>query len=83
MKKYLRELEMAGILLLAIGIVLSFVINVVYGAWPCGVGLLLMLAVIIYKAFHWKEYERENRQYIFIMLAAIILLFLQMVLMRN
>ena len=36
------------------------------------------LLVFLYKAFHWKEYERENKQYIIIILLTIIILFFQM-----
>ena len=59
MKKYLREIEVSGLILTAIG-------------------LLLLLVVFLYKAFHWKEYERENKQYIIIILIAIAILFIQM-----
>ena len=78
MKKYLRELEMAGLILVIIGIVLSIFFGVNYGAGPCGVGLLLWLATFLFKAFHWNEYERENRQNIIILTIAILLLILRM-----
>ena len=79
MKKYLKEIEIAGMLLLAIGIVIALTAGYNYGAWPCGFGLLLLLVPFLYKAFHWKEYERENKQYIFIILIAIVILFIQMI----
>ena len=82
MKKYLREIEVAGMILLAIGIVVALVWGSGYGAWPCGVGLALLLIPFLYKAFHWKDYERENKQYIVILLICILLLFLQMLRMR-
>lgn len=82
MKKYLREIEVSGMLLLLIGVVLSLFMGVGYGAWPCGIGLLCLLIIFLYKAFHWKEYERENRQYIMIILLAIIILFIQMIIKR-
>lgn len=78
MKKYLREIEVSGMLLLLIGVVLSLFMGVGYGAWPCGIGLLCLLVIFLYKAFHWKEYERENKQYIVIILLTIIILFIQM-----
>ena len=68
MKKYLREIEMAGVILASTGIVNSI----------CGIGILLMLIVFLYKAFHWNEYARENKQYIWIILLTIALLFIQM-----
>lgn len=78
MKKYLREMEVAGILLLAIGVVLSLFFTPRYGAWPCAVGILLFLATMVYKAFHWQEYEKENKRNIVIILFTILLLLFQM-----
>ena len=78
MKKYLREIEVSGMLLLLIGVVLSLFMGVGYGAWPCGIGLLCLLVIFLYKAFHWKEYERENKQYIVMILICIVILFIQM-----
>lgn len=82
MKKHLREIEVAGMLLLAIGVIIAFIWGYAYGAWPCGVGMLLLLIPFLYKAFHWKEYERENKQYIIIILICILILFLQMLKMK-
>jgi len=82
MKKYIREMEVAGRILLGIGVVIAFTIGYNYGAWPCGVGLLLLLIPFLYKAFHWKEYERENKQYIVIIIICIVLLYIQMIILR-
>ena len=82
MKKYLRELELASVLLLVIGVILSMVKSYTIGVWPCGVGLLMFLIVFLYKAFHWKQYERDNKQYIVILLICIFLLIIQMVTSR-
>ena len=79
MKKYLREIELASALLLIIGVVLSMVKSYAIGVWPCGVGLLMFLIVFLYKAFHWKQYERENKQYIVILLICIFILITQMI----
>ena len=79
MKKYLKELELASALLLVIGVVLSMVKSYAIGVWPCGVGLLMFLIVFLYKAFHWKQYERENKQYIVILLICIFILITQMI----
>lgn len=78
MRKYIKEIEVAGLLLIAIGIVISCFWGYLFGAWPCGVGLFLLLAIVIYKAFHWAEYERENKQYIVIILICIFILILQL-----
>ncbi|MBQ7513156.1 MAG: hypothetical protein IJS95_02055 [Prevotella sp.] len=82
MKKYLREIEVSGLILVIIGIVLSWIRGANVGMWPCLVGLLLWLITFLYKAFHWNEYARENRQNIIILLIAIIILIIQM-LMRQ
>ena len=82
MKKYLKELELASALLLIIGVILSLIKGYTIGAWPCGVGLLLFISVFLYKAFHWGEYERENKQYIMILMICIFILIIQMVMTR-
>ena len=62
MKKYLREIEIAGLILTAIGVGVSWTMGYQYGVFPCGCGLLLLLMIFLYKAFHWKSalYRREN-----------------------
>ena len=82
MRKYLREIEISGVILAAIGIICALVWGTPYGMWPCGLGLLLLLVIFLYKAFHWKEYERENKQYIMIILLTISILFFQMLTRR-
>ena len=52
MRKYLREIEMAGVILAIIGIVSSLVWGAIYGGWLCGIGIALFLLVFLYKAFH-------------------------------
>lgn len=78
MKKYLREIEISGLVLVIIGIAFSWIWGSNFGMWPCFMGLLLWLVTFLYKAFHWNEYARENRQNIMILLIAIIILLLQM-----
>lgn len=79
MKKYLRELEVSGLILVVIGIVSSWIWGTTIGMWPCLVGLFLWLITFLYKAFHWGEYARENKQNITILLIAIVILILQMI----
>lgn len=78
MRKYLNEISTAGMLLLLIGVIIGHTAGNQYGAWPCGVGIILGIVVVVYKALHWKEYERENRRNIAIMLGAIVILYLMM-----
>ena len=89
MKKYLREIEVSGVILTAIGIICTVIClqfgnesAANFGLWACGLGLVLIFSVVIYKAFHWKEYERDNKRYIFCMLFAIAYLFIRMLLKR-
>lgn len=82
MKKYLREIEVAGCLLVIIGVILNLILGTAYAVGPCAIGLLLWLVCFIYRAFHWKEYERENKQGIVIILIAIFILILQMLMRR-
>ena len=82
MRKYLREIEISGVILAAIGIVCALVWGTPYGMWPCGLGLMLLLVIFLYKACHWKEDERENKQYIMIILLTIAILFFQMLTKR-
>ena len=82
MKKNLKEIETAGMLLLAVGVIIALVTGYNYGAWPCGIGLLLLLIPFFYKAFYWKEYEQENKRNIVIILFCIGLLFIQMLMRR-
>ena len=80
MKKYLREIELSGLLLVIIGVVCSMVWGYNFGMWPCAMGLLLWLITFLYKAFNWKEYERDNKQNIGIILIATFILIIQMLL---
>lgn len=82
MKKYLREIEVSGLILVIIGIACSFVWNYAFGMWPCALGLVCWLITFLYKAFNWNEYARENRQNILILIVAIIILTLQMLIKR-
>ena len=78
MKRYLREIELSGLLLVIIGVVSALVWGYNFGMWPCALGLFLWLISFLYKAFRWKEYERENRQNIMILLIAIVILTIKM-----
>ena len=82
MKKYLREIEIAGILLGVIGIIIAYTAGYNYGAWPCGCGMLLLLISYLYKAFHWKEYEAENRRNIWIIVIFILVIYIKFLLMK-
>ena len=78
MKRFIREIELSGLLLVIIGVVCSMVWGYGFGMWPCALGLLLWLITFLYKAFRWNEYARENRQNIMILIVAIIILTIKM-----
>lgn len=78
MKKYLREIEVSGLILVVIGIGCSLVWGTAFGMWPCAIGLLCWLITFLYKTFHWNEYARDNRQNIMILTIAILILILKM-----
>ena len=82
MKKYLKELEISGVILMFIGCIMHRLWSLPVGIWACSIGMLFWLLVVIYKAFHWKEYQRENRMNIIIMLGVIILLWFLIIRMR-
>ena len=82
MKKYLKELEISGVILMFIGCIMHRLWSLPVGIWACSIGMIFWLLVVIYKAFHWKEYQRENRMNIVIMLCVIALLWFLIIRMR-
>ena len=82
MKKYLKEIEISGLILTAIGVGLSYIKGIQYGVWPCGIGLFLLLLIFLYKAFNWKVYAKDNSRNIIWMLVTIVMLFLIMLMKR-
>ena len=83
MRKYLKELEIAGMVLLGIGIIIAYIAGYNYGAWPCGAGMLILLIPYLFKAFHWKEYEQENRRNIWIIVIGILAIYIQLLILKT
>ncbi len=81
-KKYLKEIELAGTILLFIGFVLGHLVSMPFGAMIVVVGLFLWLFTVLFKALNWKRYQRENMVNVCIMLVAIII-FLIMICLRK
>jgi hypothetical protein len=75
MRKYLKEIEYSGVILMFIGSVIHRFFHLKAGVFAVGIGLLLWLIPLIYKAFHWQDFRRDNIQNIIMMLIAIALLF--------
>ena len=72
MKRYLREIEVSGLILTAIGIVCALIWGTGFGAWACGFGLLLLLAadVLLFGALYERGAERLLRALCALCLAA-------------
>lgn len=82
MRNHLKELEIAGMILIGIGLIIAYTAGKNYGAWPCGAGMLVLLIPYLFKAFHWKEYEQENRRNIWVIVICILVIYLQLLAMR-
>ena len=82
MKKYLREIEITSVILMLIGCIGHRFLHFSWAIWVCIIGLILFLIQVVYKAFNWKEYAKDNSQNIIMMIAVIIILFAIMLLKR-
>ena len=76
MKKYLRYIEHTGVILMLIGCVGYRFLHWSWAIWICIVGLILFLGQVIFKAFNWKTYNKENKQNLIMMVVSIIFLWL-------
>ena len=82
MRNHLKELEIAGMALIAIGLIIAYTAGKNYGAWPCGAGMVVLLIPYLFKAFHWKEYEQENKRNIWIIVLCILVIYFQILIFR-
>lgn len=77
MEKYLNKIRNAGFFLL----IITFVITTLWGSshafFPMIATVILLGIVVIYKALHWKEYEKDNKRNAWIVLALFVLLFMR------
>lgn len=75
-KKYLDNIRNAGLFLL----ITAFVISTLWGSqhafFPMLFAVVLLVFVAIYKALHWKEYEKDNKRNAWIALAIFVFLFM-------
>ena len=76
MKRYLKEIEYASIILLSTGWLIGRIVNMTFGALMVVVGLLLWAFTIVVKALDWQHYRRDNIVNICIMMGAIIAIFI-------
>ena len=78
MRKYLKEIEISGVILMLMGCFIRWDWTI----WLCAVGIFLWLIPLVYKAFHWEEYRRDNILNIAIMAGAIIVISIFMMVVR-
>ncbi|MCK8621632.1 hypothetical protein [Prevotella sp. E13-27] len=82
MKKYLREIEVSSMILMMIGVILYVVGKPSWATWVILIGIAIWVTEVIYKAFHWEAYRRDNTQNIIIMLVCTVTLFIVLLLNR-
>jgi len=82
MKKYLKEIELSGMLMMLIGVLLNLTGRSSWAVWTIVIAIALWLVTVIYKAMRWNEYKHDNQQNIIIMLATIVVLFIIMLYAR-
>jgi hypothetical protein len=82
MKKYLKEIELSGMLMMLIGVLLNLTGRSSWAVWTIVIAIALWLVTVIYKAMRWSEYKHDNQQNIIIMLATIVVLFIIMLYAR-
>ena len=73
-RKYLAYIEHTGVILMLIGCVGYRFMHWSWAIWICIVGLILFLGQVIFKAFNWKTYNKENKQNLIMMVVSIIFL---------
>ena len=69
MKKYINKLRSVGVFLLIIGMVISTLWGSQHAFFPMLFAAILLGIMVIYKALHWKEYEKDNKRNAWIALA--------------
>lgn len=75
MKKYLKEIETVGIIMMFVGVILGHTAGMNLGAVFVVIGILLWVATVVIKSMDWEKYRRDNIVNIVIMLGAILAIF--------
>ena len=75
-KKYLNNIWNAGFFLLIISFAISTLWGSAHAFFPMIATIILLAIVVIYKALHWKEYEKDNKRNAWIGLALLVLIFM-------
>ena len=75
-KEHLNKIRNAGFFLLAITFVISTLCGSSHAFFPMLFTVILLGIVVIFKALHWQEYEKDNKRNAWIALALFVLLFM-------
>ena len=75
-KEHLNKIRNAGFFLLAITLVISTLWGSSHAFFPMLFTVILLGIVVIFKALHWQEYEKDNKRNAWIALALFVLLFM-------
>ena len=76
MKEYLNKIRNAGFFMLIITFVITTLWGKVHAFFPMIITVILLGIVVIYKALHWSEYEKDNKRNAWIVLALFVLWFM-------
>ena len=76
MKEYLNKIRNAGFFMLIITFVITTLWGKVHAFFPMIACVILLAIVVIYKALHWSEYEKDNKRNAWIVLALFVLWFM-------
>ena len=79
MRKILKIIEISGVILMFIGCIGHRFLHLSIAIWMCIAGLALWLLQVVYKAFNWQEYAKDNSQNIIGILVVIIMLIVVMI----
>ena len=75
-KEHLNKIRNAGFFLLAITFVISTLWGSAHAFFPMLLTVILLGIVVIFKALHWQEYEKDNKRNAWIALALFVLFFM-------
>ena len=74
MKEYLNKIRNAGFFMLIITFVITTLWGKIHAFFPMIITVILLGIVVIYKALHWNEYEKDNKRNTWIALALFVLI---------
>ena len=75
-KEHLDKIRNAGFFLLVVTFVISTLWGSAHAFFPMLLTVILLGIVVIFKALHWNEYEKDNKRNAWIALALFVLLFM-------